>query len=90
MKVTQAVRAENTVVDTVWAALNDDQWHTINDLTKCTHCSRGSLLSVVGFLLKYGFAEWSLRGRQKLRLIANCPPPKDIAGSLWVVVESTL
>jgi hypothetical protein len=71
-----------TLIDLVWAAALDGQWHTIDDLSERIPKTRAELVEAVSFLAKYGFVESCWKHEKRFRVITASPAPCEVAAEL--------
>lgn len=70
------------LVDMVWSLAGDGRWHTRNDLEKHVPFSPKELSAVVDFLVKYGFAQLSVKRVKRFKMVVDCPSPMEAANIL--------
>jgi len=71
------------VVDRVWLAAADGRWHSQRGLVQQTRFEGEEVTAALHFLVKYGFAESSVLGRESYRMITDGPSPAEAAKVLW-------
>jgi len=71
------------VIDTVWSTAADGDWHSRRGLVELTRFEGEEIAAALRFLVKYGFAESSIAGEERFRMITDGPSPLEAAKILW-------
>jgi hypothetical protein len=73
-------------IQMVWSAVADGYWHSrLSIIDRIPALESAEVISVLDFFVKYGFAESSIAGEERLRLITDGPSPIEAAGLLRIV-----
>ena len=76
-----------SVIDRVWLVASDGRWHSRRDLVQQTRFDGEEIKAALRFLVKYGFAESSIAGQEKFRMITDGPSPMEAANLLRAVEQ---
>jgi hypothetical protein len=74
-------------VDMVWVAAHDTRWHTAEEIAGLVQSPIESVLSVLVFLERFGFARSSAGRVVRFRMDPQTPSPKTIARSLRLLLR---
>jgi hypothetical protein len=83
-------RCRVDAIQMVWLAVADGCWHSrLSIIKRIPALGSMEVISVLDFFVKYGFAEPSVAGEERFRVITDGPSPMEAAGLLRIVSLET-